>query len=57
MLGMRQSDAPVRGEFARDVRLQLWRVATGKQNADDRQMGSLHEEMLKGQQYQISWSK
>lgn len=54
---MRQSDAPVRGEFAKDVRLQLWRVATGRQNAEDRNMGSLHEEMLKGQQYQISWSK
>lgn len=57
MLGMRQSDAPIRGEFARDVRMQLWRIATGNPNAADKQMGALHEQMLKGQQYQISWNK
>lgn len=57
MLGMRQSDAPIRGEFARDVRMQLWRIATGNPNATDKQMGALHEQMLKGQQYQISWNK
>ena len=54
---MRQNESPVQGEFAKDIRLQLWRIATGHQNDADRAMAGLHEEVMKGQQYQISWSK
>lgn len=56
MLGMRQNDAPITGEFARNIRMQLWRIADDKRNSADQQMGSIHEQAARGQQYQISWS-
>lgn len=56
MLGMKQNGVFVKGSFARNIRLQLWRIATGHPNKEDLAMGSLHEDVLKGKQYEVTWS-
>lgn len=56
MLGMKQNGMSIKGTFARKIRMQLWRLATGNRNEEDQIMGSLHEDVLNGNQYKITWS-
>ncbi len=46
MLGMRESNSPVTGQTARDIRMQLWRVA---------RMASLRRDAKKNKRYEIVW--
>lgn len=56
MLGMKQNGMSVKRSFARKIRMQLWRLATGNRNEEDQIMGSLHDDVLKGNQYEITWN-
>lgn len=56
MLGMKQNGMSVKGAFARRIRMQLWRLATGNRNEEDQIMGSLHNDVLNDNQYQVTWS-
>ncbi len=56
MLGMKQNGTSVKGSFARKIRMQLWRLATGNRNEEDEIMGSLHNDVLNDNQYKITWS-
>lgn len=54
MLGMRQSNSPVGGQIARDIRMQLWRIASNHQNEFDHQMAGLREND-KEARYEVVW--
>lgn len=56
MLGMKQNGMSVKGTFARKIRMQLWRLATGNRNEEDQNMGRLHDVVLKENQYKITWN-
>lgn len=56
MLGMVQNGMSVKGSFARKIRMQLWRIATGNRNEEDQLMSSLHDDVLKNNQYKITWN-
>ena len=56
MLGMRQSSEPIKGEFAREIRMQLWRVASGNANAKDKSMADLHSDVKNENRYQVTWA-
>lgn len=55
MLGMRESNSPVTGQTARDIRMQLWRVTSNHQNEFDHQMASLRRDAKKHKRYEIVW--
>jgi hypothetical protein len=52
---MRESNSPVTGQTARDIRMQLWRVASNQQNEFDHQMASLRRDAKKNKRYEIVW--
>ncbi len=56
MLGMRESNSPVTGQTARDIRMQLWRVASNHQNEFDHQMASLRRDAKKNKRYEIKFN-
>lgn len=39
MLGMRDVNKPISGQIAREIRMQMWRIASGSQNEFDRPNG------------------
>ena len=55
MLGMRESNSPISGQMARDIRMQMWRIASGHQNDFDHQMAGLRTEVNKDNRYEIVW--
>lgn len=55
MLGMRQSSEPIKGQFARDIRMQMWRVASGHVNAEDKALAGLHKDVQNEQKYVVTW--
>jgi len=55
MLGMRQNNTPIKGEAAREIRMQMWRIASGHQNESDHQMASLRNEAHKSNRYEVVW--
>lgn len=55
MLGMRESNSPITGQAARDIRMQMWRIASGHQNEFDHQMaGSLNKANTE-KRYSVEW--
>lgn len=55
MLGMRESNSPIGGKTAREIRMQMWRIASGHQNEYDHQMASLRNDANKSERYEIVW--
>jgi hypothetical protein len=55
MLGMRESNSPVTGQAARDIRMQMWRIASGNQNEFDHQMASFRDKAKAEKRYSIEW--
>lgn len=56
MLGMRESDSPISGQIARDIRMQMWRIASGHQNDFDHQMAALRKDANKNKRYEVTWN-
>ena len=56
MLGMRQLESPVKGQFARDIRMQMWRIASNHQNEFDHQMAELRNQQNRNKRYEIVWN-
>ena len=55
MLGMRQSNSAITGQIARDIRMQMWRVASNHQNEFDHQMASIRRKDNSEQRYEVVW--
>ena len=55
MLGMRQSSEPAKGQVARDIRMQMWRIASGHQNEFDHKMAHVRKESNNGNRYEVVW--
>lgn len=55
MLGMRESNRPISGQTARDIRMQMWRIASNHQNEYDHQMASLRRDARTNQRYEVVW--
>lgn len=56
MLGMRESNSPIGGQIARDIRMQMWRIASGHQNDFDHQMAALRTDANKNKRYEVTWN-
>lgn len=54
MLGMRESNSPICGQQARNIRMQMWRIASGHQNDFDHQMAALRTN-ADNSRYEIVW--
>ena len=55
MLGMRQSNSPISGQTARDIRMQMWRIASDHQNEFDHQMAGIRRKDNSEQRYKVVW--
>lgn len=56
MLGMRESNSPIGGQIARDIRMQLWRIASDHQNEFDHKMAGLRSDADKNKRYEVVWN-
>lgn len=56
MLGMRESSSPIGGQIARDIRMQLWRIASDHQNEFDHKMAGLRSDADKNKRYEVVWN-
>lgn len=56
MLGMSESKSPITGQVARDIRMQMWRIASGNQNEFDHQMASFRKRAKKDKRYTVEWN-
>lgn len=56
MLGMSESKSPITGQAARDIRMQMWRIASGNQNEFDHKMASFRKRAKKDKRYTVEWN-
>jgi len=55
MLGMRQSSEPIKGSFAKDIRMQLWQIAMDNQTCQQPRQSELLDSVTKENRYQVVW--